>query len=211
MPGRKKQIESRNNKINLPIFTFKYSFIMKKLVIILMFVIPMSSFVYGQRLPSPKLPPSVLNADPGFINITEITYGFGLAKTSTPYAKYVAGITNTFGYQINRNFITGGGIGALIYNDGFLVPLYLNGRFAFLVRNRELSPYITADAGMLLNFEDLNNGTMLFINPGAGARYTISRNIAATLGLGLFVQTGPEQVRRDSFINLKAGISFLFN
>jgi hypothetical protein len=210
MPGREKTIEIRQYKNKVTIFTIKTT-IMKKLAFLLLLVIPVAFSVSGQRLPSPKLPPSILNPDPGFVNITEITYGIGLAKTSTPYAKYVAGITNTFGYQINRNFITGGGTGAFIYNDGFLIPLYLNGRFAFLVRDRELSPYITADAGMLLNFDDLNNGTMLFINPGAGARYTISRNLAATLGIGLFVQTGPEQVRRDSFINFKAGMSFLFN
>jgi len=184
---------------------------MKKPVILLIILLTANLCIFGQRLPSPKLPPSVLNPEPGFINLTEFSYGFGLSKTNTPYSKYLMGVTNTFGYQINRNFITGGGTGLMFYNDGFLVPLYLNGRFAFLVRNRSLSPYITADAGLLISFEDFNNGTMLFITPGAGARYTLSSAIALNAGIGLFVQTGPENVARDSFFNLKLGIAFLFN
>jgi len=96
----------------------------------------------------------------------------------------------------------------LFYNDGYLVPLYLSGRFSYPAVNSRFSWYINADAGGLFNFEDFNSGTRLFVNPLAGARYTISSTLAVDFGVGLFTQMGP-YTHRDSFINFKLGVVFL--
>ena len=182
---------------------------MKKLPTLLLIIFSFTTFAGAQPQElGPQIPPSVLNPYKGYANITELTYGIGLLETDSPYAKYLAGLTTVNGYQINRFFITGAGIGLMFYNDGFLVPLYLGGRFSYPAINTKISWYVNADAGTLLNFEDFNNGTRLFINPLIGVRYTMKSTIAANFGIGIFTQMGPG-VNRDSFLNFKLGVIVL--
>ena len=86
-----------------------------------------------------------------------------------------------------------------------LVPLFLDFRFSFYISR--LTPYIFGDGGLLLNVSDLNN-TKLFINPGVGARYTLSRGIAINLGAGILSQV--DGTVRESFLNLKLGLVYKF-
>ena len=182
---------------------------MKRIFTLLLIILASAQFAAGQReLKGPRVPPSTLNPYKGFANITELSYGFGLAKTDEQFAKYQFGITTVNGYQIIRFFIVGGGTGLMFYNDGFLLPLYMSGRFSYPTVNSRFSWYINADAGTLLNFENFDGGTMLFVNPLAGVRYTITGTLALNLGVGLFVENGSE-VNRDSFVNLKLGVIFI--
>lgn len=178
---------------------------MKRLFVIIVTVLAVVDTANPQRLPSPKLPPSIFNPRSGYVNITELTYGLGLSETNVPYSAYHVGLTTVNGYQINRFFIVGAGTGVLFYNDGWLVPLYLDGRLTYPVVNRRTAPYLSADAGALLNFEDFDGGTRLFLNPMVGARFTISQTVALNLGAGFFTQMGPYK-NRDSFLNFKFGI-----
>ena len=74
-----------------------------------------------------------LNYDwnPGFINITELNAGFGLALVDAPYAKNYFGITTVNGYQFTRNIKGGIGLGVLAFNGGTLFPLYVDARYSF--------------------------------------------------------------------------------
>lgn len=178
---------------------------MRKLFAIILTVLAIAQTINAQRLPSPKLPPQILNPRPGYVNITELDYGIGLSDTNVPYSKYHFGLTSFNGYQINRFFIVGGGTGILFYNDGFLVPLYLSGRITYPVVNRKTAPYLNTDAGALFNLENFNGGTRLFVNPAIGIRYTLSQTVALNLSMGLFTQMGPF-TNRDSFLNFKLGV-----
>ena len=153
----------------------------------------------------PNMPFSTLNTDPGYILINEITGGFGLGKTSTPYSKYFFGFTSISGYQVNKNFIFGAGTGLYFYESGLLVPLFLDFRFSFHINH--VTPYIFGDGGLLLNISNFN-GTKLFINPGVGAIYTLSKKVALNLGAGILSQA--VGAVRDSFINLKLGVIYKF-
>ena len=181
---------------------------MKKLTILLIAITFLSLSASSQRLISPKLPPFVLNPLPGYVNITEMNYGFGLGDTDVEYSQFIAGITTVNGYQVNRYFLVGAGTGVFFYNEAYSVPLYLSSRVSYPVINRMLVPYLNADGGVLLSFEDFNGGTRLFVNPLLGARYTMSQTMAINLGIGLFTQMGPG-THRDSFINFKLGVMWL--
>lgn len=178
---------------------------MRKLFAIILTVFAVVQYINAQRLPSPKLPPQILNPQPGYVNITELNYGIGLARTDVPYSAYHFGLTTINGYQINRFFIVGAGTGVLFYNDGFLIPLYLNGRLSYPVVNRKTAPYAAADGGALMSFKDFNAESRLFVNPMIGVRYTLSQTLALDLSTGLFVQMGPGPAR-DSFLNFKLGV-----
>ncbi len=179
---------------------------MKKLIFLLVFAV-LAAGLNGQKFKS-KLPPQPLNPLKGFANITEINAGPGLAATNQPYSKYMAGLTTVNGYQINKYVIVGAGTGFFFYNDGFLVPLYLSGRYTYPIEKSKISPYLNGDLGALFNFGSSGGKTRVFVNPVVGARYTISPIMALDFGIGLFTMKEPE-AERDSFVNLKIGFVFL--
>ena len=180
---------------------------MIRLIIFLfcLFVLSGSSGLFCQDRMLPFKPEGLLNTSPGFISINELTTGIGLGNTDVPFSKRFFGFTTVNGYQINKSFAAALGTGLSFYNDGLLVPLFIDFRYRF---NIDLfTPYVFADGGFLLNFSDFK-GTTLFINPGIGVRYSISRNLAANLGSGLLLQSG--ETGRNSFINLKTGVTYKF-
>lgn len=179
---------------------------MKKLISLLVLA-ALAASLSGQRTKA-KLPPTPLNPLKGFANITEVTGGPGLSITDVPYSQFIAGLTTVNGYQINKYFIAGAGTGFFVFNDGFLVPLYLSGRYTYPIDKSNISPYINADLGALFNFGNSGGGTRIFVNPVLGARYTLSSITALDFGVGLFTMKEPEG-NRDSFINFKVGFLFL--
>jgi hypothetical protein len=129
----------------------------------------------------------------------------GLGGKTYPYSSYFAGFTTVNGYQVSRNFICAAGAGLYSYESGLLVPLFLDFRFAFNISR--LAPYVFADGGLLINVSNLDN-TKLFINPGLGIRYTLSRNAALNLGAG--IQSQVDGTVRETFANLKLGVVYKF-
>jgi hypothetical protein len=180
---------------------------MKKLTFLLILIVALAASLNGQRQKS-KLPPTPLNPLKGFANITEVTAGPGLAATNEPYSKLIVGLTTVNGYQINKYFIAGAGTGFFVFNEGFLVPLYLSGRYTYPIDKSNISPYINADLGALFNFGNSGGGTRIFVNPVLGARYTLSSTTALDFGVGLYTMKLPEG-NRDSYINFKVGFLFL--
>jgi hypothetical protein len=178
---------------------------MKQTTLLFIILLCITSSAYSQYKVTPNKPFSTLRSSPGFVTINEITGGFGLKGKTYPYSKHFIGFTSIFGYQVNGNFFAGGGTGLSFYDAGLLVPLFLDFRFAFY--NRQLTPYIFGDGGLMLNFSDLNT-TKLFINPGGGVRYTIGKKLGANIGAGILSQVDGEN--RASFVNIKGGVVYVF-
>ena len=178
---------------------------MKRATFILVLIICAFSFASAQDMVLPNKPFTTLNSNPGYITIDEFTTGFGLGVTDVPYSKGFWGFTTLHGYQVNKSFIAAAGTGIYFYGSDILIPLFLD--FRYNIRISNITPYVFADGGLLLNPSDFNGGTKLFINPGAGARYTFSKKIAVNLGAGLLIQSG---LSRDSFINIKMGMVYKF-
>jgi hypothetical protein len=178
---------------------------MKNAIFSIVIVFCTTFIVSAQYKVVPNMPFSTLNSTPGFITINEVTYGLGLSGITAPFSKHFFGFTTVDGYQVNKNFIFAAGTGLCFYENGMLIPLFLDFRFAFYI-NR-LTPYLFGDGGLLLNPSNFNN-SKLFINPGLGARYTLSRDIGLDLGAGVLSQV--DGTVRESFLNLKLGVVYKF-
>lgn len=157
----------------------------------------------AQDFVMPNRPKAILDSRSGYITFNELNGGIGLGAINVPFSKYFFGFTTIHGYQVNKDFVTCGGTGILFYNEGTLVPLFLD--FRFNLRINTFTPYLMADGGMLLNFSNINS-TRLFINPAIGVRYSLSVKLAATFSTGFWMQQGGGN--RDSFIPFRAGIVY---
>lgn len=173
---------------------------MKRSLAIVSLILITTSILSGQEIETPNKPYVNLDTTPGYITINELTAGIGLGITSVPYSKSFFGFTTIHGYQINKSFLVGGGTGLSFYNGGTFIPLFLDVRYRLSVGT--FTPYLFGDGGILINTK---GGVKLFINPGAGVRYTINERLALNFGTGLWVQN---EDTRDAFINFKLGITF---
>lgn len=188
---------------------------MKKLISLLVLIALLSAVADGQksnRIPRPVIP-SPFKYVPGWVSMTDVTYGFGLSEThdpNNPVDRSYFSLTSTLSYQISRNFTTGGGFGLMFNEDRFFVPAFLNGRYNFSMPGGNFIPYLNADAGVLLNFKDFNNETRFFVHPSAGVRYVISSYVSATGGLGILSHIGPGR-ERNSFFTVRLGIFVSLN
>jgi hypothetical protein len=171
----------------------------------MVFFFCLAMLVNAQYRVNPNRPYEVLKSNPGFVSINELTGGIGLNSNSTPYSKHFFGFTSVTGYQLNGNFMAGAGVGLSFYDAGLLIPLFLDFRYSFLPR--PFTPYIYADGGLNLQVSSLND-TKLFINPGAGVRYSFGRKIAANVSLGILSQV--DGINRASFLTVKAGGVYVF-
>jgi len=150
-----------------------------------------------ERLSQPK--------ENGFVNIAEIAGGIGLAKIDVDYSSRIIGASNIFGYQINKKFLTGLGVGVYGYNGGILVPLFLDMRYYFKP-GAPLSPYISADGGLQVNPKDFET-TTIFINPTVGLKKKIGEKSWLNFGIGTLTIGRPDG-ERSTFFMIKGGISF---
>ena len=177
---------------------------MKKLIT-LTFIITLTVFsAYSQNRVIPNKPYTTLNSSSGYITFNNLTTGFGLGETNQPFSKTYVGFNTIHGYQIDRSFSIAGGTGFYSYGDGVLIPLYLDLRYNFYIGT--ITVYAFGDGGFLINPNELNAETKLFVNAGPGVRYTVSKSFAINLSPGLLIQMGPSI--RSSFINFKIGATF---
>jgi hypothetical protein len=173
--------------------------------LLLLLMIPLSvSSLFAQHRVSGNKPGIKLNPESGYIMINEFTGGLGLGVKNDPYSKYFIGFTTIHGYQVSKDFLFAGGTGVSFYNGGTLIPLFLDFRYRVYVS--QWTPYVYGDGGVMLDFSS-NNETRLFLNPGIGCSYTISRNIAINLASGLFAQFADT---RASYFNIKTGMTYKF-
>jgi len=98
----------------------------------------------------------------GYTNITELTFARSFTQTESIYDEYGSpypynshfdninngpcfGIQTVNGYQFNRYFSMGAGIGMKAYNDLFLVPIFLDLRATFI--DAKVSPFVAGEIG----------------------------------------------------------------
>jgi len=180
---------------------------MNKTIQISILALLISIGAFSQGLIRPNRPTVTLDASTGFITINELNAGFGLGGVTTPYSKSFFGFTTVNGYQVNETFLAGAGTGILLYNDGPMIPLFLEFRLRILID--KYTPYLSGAGGLLLNPRDFNGGTRMFLTPSAGVRYTMNRNLGFTLSAGLQIQIG-SNAGRSGFLNIKTGVVYKF-
>ena len=178
---------------------------MKRVVIFIFLACIFSVSLFSQGLIRPNRPNRNIDPSPGFITINEINVGYGLAGSTQPYSSGFYGFSTLNAYQVNEMFLVGGGTGLLFFKEGLLVPLYVDMRLR--IRISRFTPFASGAGGLLLNPSDFDKGTRMFINPTAGVRYTMNRNLGFTLGGGLWIQMGPN-IGRSSFINARIGVVY---
>jgi len=180
---------------------------MKRAIVIILLVFLSCTFTRGQKYVNPSYR---FYANPGFVNISEISYGEGLIVSDldvTNPNRYL-GITNVFGYQANRNFFGGVGLGYFHYDKGDLIPFYLE--YKYSVYLKLLTPYFFADGGMIISPVNFKDETKIFINPGIGISRYFSPKIEGTLSAGFSIQSR-STITSIGLINIKLGIIYRKN
>jgi hypothetical protein len=185
---------------------------MKNLLIISVFLLA-ATFVSAQKPSGSTRQNVTLNPNSGYANVTEATYGYGVAGTTMPYSERYYGFTTSHGYQLNiyglnlsTNLFIGLGGGLLFYKEGNLIPAFVDFRFTW--DKKKIEPFLFGNSGLLFGVKKLGENTKLFINAGGGIKYPIDDSFAISLGAGLLLQMGTS---RASFLNIKAGISYKLN
>jgi hypothetical protein len=181
---------------------------MKKLILVLLTVVFTTNLIIGQTITKSEKLNRDQNSSPGLMNITEIIAGLGLGDTDHDLAKQFVGLTSVLGYGITRNLNAGIGAGLSFYNGGTLVPLFLDIRY--IINLGKVSVYAFGDGGLLFNFSESDDGNKFLLNPGLGIKYSLGNKTSANLGAGILMQTTKDK-ERDSFINLKLGITYIIN
>ncbi len=144
-------------------------------------------------------------SSPGFVNITEFNGAVGLEDTIATNSAYYLGLTNVFGYQIDRNFFGGIGIGYYHYDTGYLLPVFLEYRYSYYFRS--FTPFLYGDGGLLINPGEFSDESKIFINPGIGVSRVISRKMEINFSAGYMIQAR-STLTRVTFINFKIGVIF---
>ena len=148
----------------------------------------------------------------GFYNVTEGNYGYGLKIRNEPFSHHFAGITTVNGWRFGNGLAVGAGVGYLSYNEGWLLPLYADGRY--FIGKQKNKFFAMLSTGFLLNVTDFSNETNFFANPGAGIAIPLARSTQLSFAVGLWSQFDKDVFNnsgagyRDSFISMKLGLIF---
>lgn len=181
---------------------------MKKLLLILILVCVSVSISFSQYSAVTADPSFRYEATPGFMNITEFNYGYGLKDTTANNAQYYLGVTNLFGYQIDRNFSGGIGVGFLHYDAGTLFPVYLEYKYSRYLKR--FTPYLYGDGGALISTKNFSSESKIFINPGIGLSRALSPKFEINISAGYMIQSR-SSLTRITYFNFRAGIIFRNN
>lgn len=179
---------------------------MKSKLILIISVLSLSLSSVNAQDKVARLPKLNYDWREGFVNITELTGGAGLNLTYAPLSQGYFGITTVNGYQFSRNIKAGIGIGAHIYEEGVLLPLFIDARFSLSAQ--EFVPFISAAGGVELSLDDFNGTSRIFINPALGVKWVAASRLGVSFSTGLIVMSGGGEGGRSSFINFKLGIEF---
>lgn len=180
---------------------------MRTIILLLLFIFTAATLSAQTNQRVAKTPRVNYDWQPGFVSITEVTGGIGLADNDSELSKYYYGITTVAAYQFTRNIKAGAGAGVQIHNGGTLFPLYLDIRAN--LNSQEVVPFISGAGGIMLDFRDIMDGTRVFINPMIGVRYVAANRTAVSFSTGLLVSTGG-LAERKSFLNFKLGVELKF-
>ena len=180
---------------------------MKRVIAIFFFACCFTCLLNGQK---PSNPSYRYYANPGFVNISEMHYGMGLiiSELDITNPNMYVGITNVFGYQANRNYFGGIGLGYFHYDKGQLFPIFLEYKYSIYLKG--LTAYLFSDCGGLLSFSEFMNETKIFINPGIGISRYISKKLELNLSAGFSVQSR-STITSVGLLNFKLGVTYRKN
>ncbi len=170
-------------------------------------LLTISTLLYGQDIYLE--PPDARSA---YVNINELTAGYGLGSTEIPYSKYFYGFTTIHGYEFNispfnikSGLFAGAGAGMLFYDNGAMFPLLADVRYTII--RKKISPFVFGNGGFLINPDNIRDESMLSLNAGAGTIFRLGDKLCLSISTGLFIQFHRDDMQ-DTFVNIKAGVSF---
>jgi hypothetical protein len=161
----------------------------------------------------------------GFLDITELTYGFGINTINTYHGSVAIskqfptiGIRSINGYQFNEHISCGFGVGFEAFldgdNKGALIPLTLDFRYNF--KKGKITPTVNLNGGYSVGVE---NSSGLAANPSVGMKMFLNKKMALLFNLGYKVQQQTVKQKDQwggyvnrivdyQFLSLSAGLSF---
>jgi hypothetical protein len=167
----------------------------------------------------------------GFTNITEFyfEYGWKFTHQLSPEKKNIGfdliqinyGLHSTFGYQFNRYYSIGLGLG--LENEaswGIQLPVFLENRICFL--KGKVTPFLSLAAGYRFSLFTMHHGGIL-ASPSLGIKFFVSPKTALNLSIGYILSEDqydyvynhpPYSYRNEKYkwvehgINVKLGLTF---
>jgi hypothetical protein len=174
------------------------------IILILLIAFPLSGQSYN-KLSNPSYR---FVSSPGFVNITGVEGAFGLKDSTATNSKYYFSLTDVFGYQSDRNFFAGIGVGLYFCENKLFVPFYLENKYSFYLKG--FTPFFYADGGLLQSLDNFFNESKIFINPGIGISRYVSPKIEGSLSVGYMLQARTT-LNRISFLNFRLSIIYRDN
>jgi len=181
---------------------------MKKSSAIIILTLLIAFSLSGQSYPKLSNPSYRYVSSPGFVNITGIEGALGLRDSTSTNSKYYFSLSNVFGYQADRNFFTGIGVGLYFCDNKLFVPVYLENKYSFYLKGA--APYFYASGGLLQSIDNYFDESKIFINPGIGISRCFSSRIEGSLSVGFMLQARTT-LERVSFLNFKLSIIYREN
>jgi hypothetical protein len=181
---------------------------MKKSSAIIILTLLIALSISGQSYPKLSNPSYRFVSSPGFVNITGIEGALGLRDSTATNSKYYFSLSNVFGYQADRNFFAGIGVGLYFCDNKLFVPVYLENKYCLYLKGA--TPYLYADGGLLQSIDNYFDESKIFINPGIGISRCISSKIEGSLSVGYMLQARTT-LERVSFLNFKLSIIYREN
>ncbi len=161
----------------------------------------------------------------GFLNITEIGFGFGVNTINTYKGSFdiegqypILGIRTINGYQVNEHFSFGLGVGFEAFLDGdskgALIPFTIDTRINF--KKGKITPVLNLNGGYSVGVQ---NSSGLAANPSIGLKLYLTKKIAYVFNIGYKVQQqnvklpdeyGVEipRIVNYQFLSLSTGLTF---
>jgi hypothetical protein len=173
-------------------------------ILTLMIALSLSGQSYSE-LPNPSYR---FVSSSGFVNITGVEGALGLRDTTATNSKYYFSLSNVFGYQADRNFFAGIGVGLYFCENKLFFPVYLENKYSFYLKG--FTPYFYADGGLLQSLDNFFEESKIFINPGIGISRYFSKKIEGSLSAGYMLQARTT-LNRVSFLNFRLSIIYREN
>lgn len=157
----------------------------------------------------------------GFINLTELNYGYGINSVSNKNGSVQVknedptfGLRTVNGYQFSPFVTLGIGLGYEQYGNSGLIPITLDSRIMF--SRKKIAPVLNINGGYSVG---VNNSGGACLNPALGLRIFLSKKVAFLFNIGYKAQqlavtsydmyyNKKTSVDNFYFLTVSAGVSF---
>jgi hypothetical protein len=90
-----------------------------------------------------------------------------------------------------------------------LIPIFAD--FRYFIKLGKTRFFALGEGGIFLNSNKTEAIPKYLVTPGAGVILPVSKNLSINLGAALFTQFRQKYYGHDSFVNIKLGMTYLFN